>query len=170
MLEGTMLRYVLPALFLIAAVAAVPSAAPGRAQEDVRAEAARIERRLDRIEARVLGEDAELRRMNQALGDELLAAMEAISPGAEDDARRLAALRARTDAENPAEPSAAEARRLEAKVEAVRSAALRQPRMRAMVEAFHLLLREKMIEADPEAGPLLERYADLHERAGVGDP
>jgi hypothetical protein len=166
-----MLRYALPVLFLVAAFAAFPSAAPDRAQEDARAEAARIERRLDRIEARVLGEDAELRRMNQALGEELLTVMEAISPGAEEDARRLAALRARTDAEDAAEPSAAEVRRLEAKVEAVRSAALRQPRMSAMVEAFHLLLREQMIRTDPEAGSLLERYADLlHESAVAAEP
>ena len=164
-----MLRYVLPALFLVAAIAAVPSAEPNRAQEDARVEAARIERRLDRIEARVLGEDAELRRMNQALGAELLAAMEAVSPGAGDDARRLAALRASTDSEHE-EAAAAEVRRLEAKLEEVRSAALRQPRMWAMVEAFHLLLREKMIEADPEAGSLLERYADLHESAGAAEP
>lgn len=165
-----MLRYALPVLFLAAAFAAVPSAAPGRAQEDARAEAARIERRLDRIEARVLGEDAELRRMNQALGDELLAVMEAISPGAEDDARRLAALRESTDSEHEG-GAAAEVRRLEARVEAVRSAALRQPRMWAMVEAFHLLLREKMIRTDPEAGSLLERYADLlHESAVAAEP
>ena len=153
-----MSRIVFPALLLLAAFAAsVPSRASGGGQEDARAEAARIERRLERIEARVLETDLKLRQMNEALGAELLAAMDALSPGVADDARRLAVLRARS-----VDGGGTEARRLETRVDAARRAALRDRRLASMVAAFNALVREKMILADPDAAGLLERYAELH--------
>jgi hypothetical protein len=158
-----MLRDAVLALALGLTAAAAPLLAPGGAGEGAGAEAARIERRLERLEARLLAEDDELRRMNRALGAELLAAMERASPGAADDARRLAALRA-ADASSP------EARRLEARVEAARRAALRDGRVASMVDAFNRLLREKMARADPEAGRLLARYAELRGSPGAAEP
>lgn len=156
--------FVVPAFALLAAAAAVPLIASA-GQEDPRAEAARIERRLERIEARVLSADADLRRMNDALGAELLAAMESHSPGVMDDAQRLAALRASSGDGGAA--TAAEARGLEARVDAARVAALRRPPLAARVDAFHRLLRERMIRSDPEARALLRRYGELHGISGA---
>ena len=158
-----MVRFIAPALVALAA-AALPLTVSARdgAQEDPRAEAAAIEARLQRIETRVLRGDAELRRLDQALGAEVLAAMEAARPGTERDVRRLEALRSGA---GKGAAAADEARRLEAAVEAARRAALRAPRLAAMADAFHHLLRERMMAADPEAERLFRRYAALHAAA-----
>ncbi|HEX2205827.1 MAG TPA: hypothetical protein VHG91_21110, partial [Longimicrobium sp.] len=59
---------------------------------------------------------------------------------------------------------------LEARVGAAREAALREPRLASMVDAFNVLLRERMMEADDEAARLLARYSELHDRLTAGDP
>lgn len=164
-----MRRYAAPALLLIAAVAAEPSLARGGAQEAPRAEAARIERRLGEIEARVLRGDAELQAMNEALGAELLAAMEEISPGVADDARRLAALRAGA-AGAPDAAGADDERRMEARIDAARTAAMGRDRLATMVEAFHHLLRDRMVQAEPETEALLRRYGELHRITAAAEP
>ena len=163
-----MLRIV-PFALAALAVAVALRLSPGPTQEGAHAEAARIERRLERIEARVLRDDAELRRLNQALGAELLDAMEAAHPGISDEVGRVPTLLARAaearergDAAAAAE-SLAEARRIEARVDAARSSALGLPGLASMVDAFNALLRERMIRAEPEAERLLTRYAELHE-------
>jgi hypothetical protein len=166
-MEDPLMRYIVPVLVLITAAAAAVPSAPEGGRQDGLTEAERIEWRLGRIEARVLSEDVELRRMDEALGAELLAVMEEARPGVSDDARRLAALRGRDGA---LAEDAAETARLEARVDAARRAALRQHRIASMVDAFHRLLRDRMIRADPEAGRLLERYAELHGGSGPGKP
>jgi hypothetical protein len=163
-----MVRFLAPALALAALAAAalqLAVSARGGAQEDPRAEAAAIEAQLQRIETRVLRGDAELRRLNRALGAEVLAAMEAVRPGVVRDVRRLAALRGGGGGDGAPD----EVRRLEAAVEAARREALLRPRLASMADAFHALLRERMIAADPGAEHLFQRYAELH-AAAAGPP
>lgn len=151
---------------LAAAALVLPSLASGRAQEGARGEAARIERRLERIEARVLREDAGLRRLDEALGAALLAGMEAVRPGTGERVRLLASLEERAAAAGGADPG--RIRRLRAEVEAARLEALADPRLAAMVDAFQALLRERMLRADPGAARLLARYAELHPEQAAG--
>lgn len=167
----------LSTVMLVIAAVSLPLGPHGgaHAQEGALAEAARIERTLERIEARVLREDAEVRRLNEALGGALLAGMEAARPGVAADARRLAELRARaTDALERGDGDEAGAALagippLEARVGAARTAALRDPRLAAMVEAFNTLLRERMMAADTGAARLLARYAELHDGLTAGE-
>ncbi len=136
------------------------------ATETARAEAARIEATLADIESRAL-RDAELRRMNQALGEEMMEAMLRADPGLAAAAGRLPLLedaRARAiDAGDAA--AAAEAARRMAAIERrylrAQRAALRQGPLAERVDRFNALLRRRMIETEEAADGLLRRYAEL---------
>lgn len=136
------------------------------ATETARAEAARIEAALADIESRAL-RDAELRRMNQALGEDLMDAMLRADPGLAAAAGRLPLLedaRARAiDAGDAA--AAAEAARGIAAIERrylrAQSAALRHDPLAERVDRFNALVRRRMIETEEAADGLLRRYAEL---------
>lgn len=134
--------------------------------ETAEAEAARIEAALAEIESRALGDPA-LRRMDRALGDELMAAMVRGDPGLAAAVGRLPLLDdARTRAIRAGDASAAaEAARRIAAIErrylAAQSAALRDASLAERVDRFHALLRRRMVETDESAGALMRRYAEL---------
>ncbi|MBW3573030.1 MAG: hypothetical protein KY467_18190 [Gemmatimonadetes bacterium] len=134
--------------------------------EGARAEAARIEAALVEIEARVLA-DPELSRMNQALGDELLAAMLHADPGLGAAVGRLELLRdrrSRAIQDGDAAAAADAARRIE-RIERrylrAQEAALRDPPLAERAARFNALLRRRMVQADQAAEDLLRRYAEL---------
>jgi hypothetical protein len=136
------------------------------ATEPARAEAARIEAALAEIESRAL-RDAELRRMNLALGEELMDAMLRADPGLAAAAGRLQLLedaRARAIEAGDA-AAAAEAARGIAAVEQrylrAQRAALRHGQLAERVDRFNALLRRRMIETEGAADGLLRRYAEL---------
>lgn len=136
------------------------------AAETARAEAARIEAALADIESRAL-RDAELRRMNQALGEELMEAMLRADPGLTAAAERLPLLqdaRARAIDTGDAAAAADAARRIaaiERRYLRAQSAALRQGPLAERVDRFNALLRRRMIETEEAADGLLRRYAEL---------
>jgi hypothetical protein len=136
------------------------------AADAARGEAARIEAALAEIESRAL-RDAELRRMNQALGEELMEAMLRADPGLAAAAGRLQLLEeARARAINASDAAAAaEAARGIAAIERrylrAQSAALRQGPLAERVDRFNALLRQRMIETEEAADGLLRRYAEL---------
>lgn len=141
------------------------------AAETAEAEAARIEAALAEIEARALGDPA-LRRMDQALGDELMAAMVRGDPGLTAAMGRLPLLDdARTRAIRSGDAAAAaEAARRIAAIERryldAQSAALRDASLAERVDRFHALLRGRMVATDESAGALLRRYAELRSVPG----
>lgn len=141
-----------------------------QAQEPVtqtaRAEAARIEAALARIESRAL-RDPELRRMDQALGEDLMEAMLRADPGLAAAAGRLTLLQdARARAIDAGDDAAARkaARRIaaiERRYLRAQSAALREAALAERVDRFNALLRRRMIETEEAADGLLRRYAEL---------
>lgn len=147
-------------------------AQPGTpATETAQAEAARIEDALAAIEARALS-DPDLRSMDQALGEELMAAMMRADPGLAAAAERLPRLdQARTRAIDAGDAAAAaEAARRIAAIERrylrAQAAALRDVSLAERVDRFNALLRRRMVETDEAAGSLLRRYAELQPLLG----
>ena len=135
------------------------------------AEAARIEAALAEIESRAL-DDPALRRMDQALGDELMAAMVRADPGLATAVGRMPLLddaRTRAIQEGDA-AAAAEAARAIAAIErrylAAQSTALRDAALAERVDGFNARLRRRMVETDESAGALLRRYAELRSLHG----
>jgi hypothetical protein len=167
-----MIRPIRLATLLCAAAACVVCAQVRRpAAETAEAEAARIEAALAEIESRVL-RDPELRRMDQALGDELMAAMVRADPGVAAAVGRLPLLddaRARAIHAGDA-AAAAEAARGIAAIQRryldAQAAALRDASLAERVDRFHARLRRRMVETDESAGALLRRYAELQSLLG----
>lgn len=130
------------------------------------AEAARIEAALAEIESRAL-RDPELQRMNEALGDELMAAMVRGDPGLAAAVGRLPLLddaRSRAIQAGDAAAAADAVRRIaaiERRNLAAQAAALRDAALAERVDSFNARLRRRMVETDQSARTLLRRYAEL---------
>jgi hypothetical protein len=139
--------------------------------EEKDAEAARIEAALGEIESRALA-DPELRRMNEALGEELMAAMVRGDPGLAAAVGRLPLLddaRARAIQAGDAATATEAAREIaiiERRYLAAQAAALRDASLAERVDRFNALLRRRMAETDESAGALLRRYAELQPLIG----
>lgn len=163
-IRGTHVVAVLCALALLAACA--ESQAQEAGTEAVRSEITRIEGALAEIESRAL-QDPELRRMDQALGAELMDAMIAADPGLPAAAESLVLLRGRHQQAVQAGDAEA-ARDLGRRIEAIeqrylqaQADALRRPSLAERVDRFNTLLRRRMIRTDDAAERLLRRYAEL---------
>ena len=165
-------------LLAAAAVACAPLSAAaqngGDRHEAWRAEAAGIVARLERIEAGLL-EDPELRRMDQALGAELLEEMLRADPALAGDAGRLPRLDAEWTAARARDDTAA-LRRLDAEMAQMQgrwrqaqAAALADPELAAKVRVFYALLRERLRASSPAAARLLDRLRVLEERLAADD-
>ena len=150
----------------LCALALLPGCARSQEAEGAWSEAVRIENRLEEIEARAL-RDPELRRMDEALGEALMAAMVDVDPGLPAAAGRLPLLRERhaRAVQSGAEEEARDLRRRIADIEArylqAQSDALREPSLSERAARFNALLRARMLETDAAAGELLRRYAEL---------
>lgn len=161
----------LATLFCVAASCVACAQVHRPAAETAEAEAARIEAALAEIESRALGDPA-LRRMDQALGDDLMAAMVRGDPGLAAAVGRLPLLAdARTRAIQAGDAAAAAeaARRIDAierRYLDAQSAALRDASLAERVDRFHTLLRRRMVATDESAGALLRRYAELQSILG----
>lgn len=165
-------------LAVVAAASAPPSAAAqdgGDRRQAWRAEAAGIVARLERIEAGLL-EDPELRRMDQALGAELIEQMLRADPALARDAGRLPRLDEERAAARARDDTAA-LRRLDAELGGMQgrwkrahAAALADAELAAKVRVFNALLRERMRASSPAAGRLLDRLRVLEERLAAEDP
>jgi hypothetical protein len=141
------------------------------AAETANAEAARIEAALADIESRALL-DPELRGMDRALGDQLMAAMVRADPGLAAAAGRLPLLhdaRAQAIQAGDAAAAAATDRRiaaLERRYLRAQAAALRDAPLAERVARFNALLRRRMMESDEATEALLRRYAELQTTVG----
>lgn len=104
--------------------------------------ASRLEALQERIEAAMREQNPQaVERMN-TLRDEMAAAQEA------GDQERLQALMT-------------EAQGIQEEVQALQASVLERPEIREQVEEFEAAYRERMIEIDPEAEPLLDRMDEL---------
>lgn len=156
--------------------AALPAAAQDRtpADEARHAEASGIVARLERLEAGLL-RDPELRRMDQALGAELMDGMLRADPGLSRDAERLPRLQATRDGARE-RGDTIDLRRLRGELAEIQlrwnqaqAAALADPRLAAKVRVFNALLRERMRASSPQAARLLDRLQVIEERIAAED-
>lgn len=151
--------------------AALPAAAQngGTADEAWRAEAAGIVARLERLEAGLL-QDPELRRMDQALGAELMDGMLRADPGLPRDAERLPRLQAEREGARERGDTIAlrrlrgERGEIQSRWEQAQAAALADPELAAKVRVFNALLRERLRASSPAAARLLDRLQVIEER------
>jgi hypothetical protein len=173
-----MMTKTLRLLLAATAVACAPLAAAaqngGDRHEAWRAEAVGIATRLEQIEAGLL-EDPELRRMDQALGAELIAEMLRADPALARDAERLPTLDAERTAAR-ARDDGTSLRRLDAeraemqrRWKRARAAALADAELAAKVRVFNALLRERLRVSSPAAARLLDRLHVLEERLAAED-
>jgi hypothetical protein len=156
--------------------AALPAAAQhGSPADDAwRAEAAGIVARLERLEAGLL-QDPELRRMDQALGAELMDGMLRADPGLPRDAERLPRLQAERDGARERGDTIAfrrlrgELAEIQSRWKQAQAAALADPELAAKVRVFNALLRERMRASSPAAARLLDRLQVIEEHMAGRD-
>jgi hypothetical protein len=128
--------------------------------------------RLEAIQERALRDPA-LQRMNEALGETMLAAMDAVDPGLADALRRVPELEVRRVSEHdPVHPGAspppsAELAEIERRYRDAQQEALLLPDLAEEVGLFHHLLRRRMIQQDAAADSLLTRFQELGDRLGL---
>jgi hypothetical protein len=139
-------------------------------------ESAEIARRLDLLEREVVGRDTALARADRELGAALMAGMLAADPELADFAERLPRVEAEAVvARSLGNLTAAraleqEAAGMRARYLAAQAAAVKDPALAARIGSFDRRVRERMEQADEEAGALWARYQELQERLdGAGD-
>ena len=178
-------RFCLLAALFLAVPPELPGQQPSRTadanQEQVQRwteESERIARRLEEIQERTL-EDPALRRMNEALGAEVQAAMAKADSGLARELARIPEMESRArEAEERGDRAAlrdltAELREIERRYQAAQAAALGDAELAAKVRFFNSLLQRRMVATDPETSRLLARFQELNARlAGEeeGDP
>lgn len=141
---------------------------PPEVQEWIQ-EIEQIQTRLAPIQQEAL-QDEEIQAQQQTLGAEVEEAMEAIDPEIAVLGDRMEELSVEAQAAQEAgemeelQGLAQEANQIQQRVQMVQAQALEQPELAAKVEAFQENLQAKMIETDPEAEELLERFEELASR------
>ena len=134
-------------------------------------ELAEVERRLAAIEEEAR-RDPELESLNELLGAELRAAMEAEDPGLHAELERVVSLEevaSTAEAAGDVETLRTlteQVTRTQRRFEATRAAALRRGDLADRVEVFHAVLRRRMIAEHPETARLLARYRELNALLG----
>jgi hypothetical protein len=155
-------------LLVPAALAAQQQAPPPEVQEIIQ-EAQQLQQQLQPIQLRAL-EDSALRAHQERVGETIRAAMLAADPAVGEALERFEALMAEARAAQAAGDAqriaalSAEAQPLEPRIAAAQQQAVAQPSVQAELAAFQTAMRDRMIELDPAAGPLLERLAALEAR------
>lgn len=154
---------------LVAQDPAVPAEAQQQEVQTWLAELQQIQARLGEIQTEAL-EDAELRAQQEELGTELQAAIEEENPELAADAERIEALEQeavqaqQSGDQEQLQQLAAEAQQIQTRFAMAQAQVLERPEVASKVEAFEADLEAKMVEIDPEADALIERYEELGEK------
>ena len=125
-----------------------------------------LQQQLGPIQTQAL-EDSALLVSQQELGNEIKAAVEAADPGLNQRIEQLQGAEAELAAAQQSGDStklqalAQEALEVQQRFIAAQQQALQQPQITAKVEAFQTELEQKMIEVDPEAAVLIQRFREL---------
>jgi hypothetical protein len=142
-----------------------PSAEQQKAQA-MFLELQQIQEKLEPIQAKAL-EDAKLKGAQEALGNEIKGAIEKADPGVTASVERLQALEAEAMQAQQGGDQAKlqqlvqEAQQIQGRFMAAQQKAFAQPALSAKVEAFQTDLEKKMIQVDPQAAPLIQRFKQL---------
>ena len=128
-----------------------------------------LQQQLAPIQAQAL-EDSALLVSQQELGTEIKAAVEAADPGLnerieqlQDAEAELAAAQQNGDS-TKLQALAQDALEVQQRFIAAQQQALQQPQITAKVETFQTELEQKMIEVDPEAATLIQRFRELEDK------
>lgn len=170
------------ALVVVAAPAAVTAQQPvdpaqQAEMQSVVAELQQIQQRLAPIQAEAM-ETPALQEAQQVLEQMVQEAM-AEDPTVAERIDRIQALQREAGEaqaagdEETLQRLAGEAQQIQTALMAAQEEALERPAIAARLEAFQDALEARMLEIDPDAGDLLERFVELQERlaaAMMGDP
>lgn len=133
------------------------------------AELQQVQAELEPIQQEALTDPA-LQAAGEALAADVQEAMTDVDPETPERMERLQALmgeaqaaQAEQDADRMSE-IVMEARGIEERLQAVQAQAVQRPEIATRIEEFQGRLEARMIEVDPDAGPLLERARDLNQR------
>jgi chromosome segregation ATPase len=149
---------------------------PPEVQEWI-AEIEQIQTRLAPVQEEALQDEA-IQAEQEALGAEVEAAMQAVDPELAVLGDRMDQLRSEAQAAQEAgemerlQGLAQEANQIQQRFQMAQAQALEQPELASKVESFQENLQAKMIEMDPEAEELLDRFEELATRieAAMDDP
>jgi DNA repair exonuclease SbcCD ATPase subunit len=133
------------------------------------AELQQIGTRLEQIQETAL-QDARLRADHEQLGADIRTAMQTIDPGLAASVERARTLQAealaaqeRGDAPR-LEQLAEEAEAIRERFRTVQEQALAQPELAARVDSFQARVEKKMLEVDPDAQKLIQRFKALEQQ------
>lgn len=115
-------------------------------------------------------QDPALAAQRDSLGNHIRVAMESIDPSLPESMERIEAMEAQAAAAEAASDDAkltelrAEAQQIEQQFLSVQQRALQQPELAAEISAFQSALEARILETDPEAPRLLERFQELEQK------
>lgn len=141
---------------------------PPEAQELIQ-ELQQVQARLEPIQQQAL-QDPQVQEAQQALGDEVQAAMTEVDPETPQRIERLQVLMSEAQAAQAEQDEAAmgeivaEAQGLEQRLQAAQAEAVQRPDIAPQVEQFQAQLLEKMVELDPDVESLIEQAKELDAR------
>lgn len=144
---------------------------PPEAQE-VLLEMQQISERLGPIQQQAL-QDPEVQSAGEALTARIQEAMVEVDPTTPRNLERLESLMSEAQAAQQANDEDAfirvvqEAQQIQASLEAAEAEAIQRPALVADIESFQDRVQAKMMEFDPEAGQLLERFEELDHRLAL---
>ncbi|HUE95134.1 MAG TPA: hypothetical protein VMN39_00655 [Longimicrobiaceae bacterium] len=125
-----------------------------------------VHQQLERLQQRALA-DPELSVVQEELGEEIRTAMGTADPTLGQQLDRIGALEAEVAAaqqsgnEETLRTLMMEAQQIQQRFMAIQQQVLEQPPIAAKVSAFQTRLESKMVELDPTAGDLIERFREL---------
>jgi hypothetical protein len=161
----------LPAVAVAQQQMPAPAMTPAQQQEveQVLTELRQVNAKLEAIREKAMA-DPQLQSRQEALGNEVKAAMEKADPELPRSLARAAALDAEAIQAQQAS-DAAKLQKLAQEAEAIRMRfdearykALSQPEVAAKLDAFQSSVEARMTQVDPEAPSLIKRFQDLEDR------
>jgi hypothetical protein len=171
-MHTTKIRSLLMLLALLSAPAALAAQQPAPMPQPTPevqgwiAEIQQIEQRLGPIQARAM-EDPALQQAHVALNEAIVTALRQAGPETEADLRRVETiqpeLRAAQENGDQAQVQrlVMEAQQLQQRLAQAQMQVMQQPQIATEAEAFQTRLQARMIEVEPEAGALLDRFTTL---------
>lgn len=157
----------LTALLAPVSLSAQQQQLPPEAQQ-LMVELQQIQTQLQPVQQQVM-QDPAIQQAQQAIGQRMQTAMLEADPTLPQHMTRLQELQGEAQAAQSAQDQermaaiVAEARQLEMRIQGVQRQVMQQPEMEAELNSFQSTLEEKMLAADPEVAPLIDRYKEINE-------
>ncbi|MEX0912721.1 MAG: hypothetical protein WD737_07390 [Gemmatimonadota bacterium] len=131
-----------------------------------------VHQELEGLQQQAL-QDPELSAQQEAIGEEIQVAMNDADPTLDQRMSRVAELEAEAEAAQQAgnaerlQQIVSEAQQIQQHFMAVQETALGQPAIADRLASFQEQLEDRMVDIDPEAEALIERFRELEQRIGA---